>query len=181
MLVTESAICKLIKDLSAGKTSGYDGIDTEHITFGGPMMVTVIIKIFNRAITTAIFPEIFKFGLLIPIPKPGRKYYTDKNNTHGITLLTTIGKLYEKVIKMRLKEYCHDKGIEVTCDMQGAGKQNVSSLHTNFIMREAIHYANDRVCTVHVAYLDTEKVFDKLWQNELLCKLHEKGINSTLR
>ncbi len=138
MLVTESEICKFINGLSAGKASGYDGIDTEHITFGGPMMVTVINKIFNKAIiTTAIFPEVIIFGLLIPIP--GRKDYTDKNNSHGITLLTTIGKLHEKLIKMRLIEDCHDKGIEVTCDMQGAGKQNVSILHTNFIMREAIH------------------------------------------
>ncbi len=56
----------------------------------------------------------------------------------------------------------YDKGIEVTCDMQGAGKQNVSILHTNFIMREAIHYANDRGSTVHVACLDIEKDFDKV-------------------
>ncbi len=64
--------------------------------------------------------------------------------------------------------------------MQGAGKQNVSSLHTNFNMREAIHYANDRGSTVHVVCLDIEKAFDKVWQNGLLYKLHEKGINSTL-
>ncbi len=144
------------------------------------MMVTVITKIFNRAITTASFPQVFKFDLLIPIPKPGRKDYTDKNNSHEITLLTRIGKLFEKVIKMRLIEDCHDKGIEVTCDMQGAGKHNVSSLHTNFIMREAIHYANDRGSTVHVACLDIDKAFDKVWQNGLLYKLHLKGINSTL-
>ncbi len=31
-----------------------------------------------------------------------------------------------------------------------------------------------------VACLDIEKVFDKVWQNGLLYKLHEKGINSTL-
>ncbi len=30
MLVTESEICKLMKELSAGKAGGYDGIDTEH-------------------------------------------------------------------------------------------------------------------------------------------------------
>ncbi len=46
--------------------------------------------------------------------------------------------------------------------MQGVGKQNVPSLHTNFIMREAIHYANDRGSTVHVACLDIEKAFDKV-------------------
>ncbi len=40
---------------------------------------------------------------------------------------------------MRLIEDCHDKGVEVTCDTQGAGKPNVSSFHTNFIKREAIN------------------------------------------
>ncbi len=63
---------------------------------------------------------------------------------------------------MRLIEDCHDKGIEVACGMQGAGQQNVSSLHTNFIMRQAIHDANDRGSTVYVAYLDIEKAFDKV-------------------
>ncbi len=104
MLVTESEICELINRLSAGKASVYDGIDTKYIKFGGPMMVTVITKIFNRAITTVIFPEVFKFGLLIPIPNSGRTDYIDNNNSHGITLLTTIRKLYEKVFKMRLIE-----------------------------------------------------------------------------
>ncbi len=63
---------------------------------------------------------------------------------------------------MRLIEDCHDKGIDITCDMQGAGKQNVSNLHTNFIMREAIHHANDRGNTVHVACLDIEKALDNV-------------------
>ncbi len=75
------------------------------------MMVTVITKIFNMVIMTAILTDVFKFCLLIPIPKPARKDYTDKNNSCGITLLKTIGKLYEKVTKMRLIEDCHDKGI----------------------------------------------------------------------
>ncbi len=57
---------------------------------------------------------------------------------------------------MRLIEDCHDKVIEVTCDMQGAGS------------------------TVDVACLYIEKAFDKVWQNGLMYKLHEKGINSTL-
>ncbi len=166
--------------MSAGKASEYDRIDTEHNKFGGSIMVTGITKIFNRTISTAIFPEDLKFGLLIPIPMPGRKDYTDKNNSHVITLLTTIGKLYDKVIKMRLIEDCHEKGIEVTCDIQEAGQHNVSSLHTSFIVTEAIHYANDEGSTVHVACLDVEKAFDKVWQNGLLYKLHDHGLNSTL-
>ncbi len=60
--------------------------------------------------------------------------------------------------------------------MQGAGKKNISCLHTNFLLRETIHFANDRGSAVHVACLDIEKV----WQNGLLYKLYRKGINTTL-
>ncbi len=87
----------MVKDLPSGKVSGYDGIDTEHIKYGGKMMVTIITKLFNRAIEQAIFPKVFKFGLLIPIPKPGKSDYTNKkNNSRGITRLTTIGKYMRK-------------------------------------------------------------------------------------
>ncbi len=64
--------------------------------------------------------------------------------------------------------------------MQGAGKKNISCLHTNFLLRETIHFANDRRSTVHVACLNIEKAFDKVWQNGLLYKLYKKGINTTL-
>ncbi len=64
--------------------------------------------------------------------------------------------------------------------MQGVGKKNVSSHHTNFIIREATHYSNDRGITVHVACLNITKAFDKVWQNKQRYKLHEKSINLTL-
>ncbi len=79
-------------DIENLKNIGYDGIDTEHIKLGGKMLVMIITKLFNRAIEPAIFPKDFKFELLIPIPKPGKSDYTNKNNCRGITLRTTIGK-----------------------------------------------------------------------------------------
>ncbi len=64
--------------------------------------------------------------------------------------------------------------------MQGAGKTNISCLHTNFLLRETIHFANDRGSAVHVARFDIEKAFNKVWQNGLLYKLYKKVINTTL-
>ncbi len=45
LLVTECEIRQLIKDLPMGKASGYHSIDTEHIKFGGPLMVNVLIDL----------------------------------------------------------------------------------------------------------------------------------------
>ncbi len=172
----------LVKKLPSGKASGYDGIDTEHIKYGGKMMVTIITKLFNRALEQAIFPKVFKFGQLIPISKPGKSDYTNKHNSCGITLLTTIEKIYEKVIKSRIIDDFERKGVPVTSKMQGVGNKNISYLHRNFLLRETtIHFTNDSGNAVHVACLDIEKAFNKIWQNGLLYKLYKKKINTTLR
>ncbi len=84
-------------------------------------MVKVLTDLFNMALN---FPKAFKFGLLIPIPKPGKRDHTEKGNSQSITLLTTIGKLYEKVIKDRIVKDFKTRGVELTSKMQGTGKQN---------------------------------------------------------
>ena len=44
-------------------------------------------------------------------------------------------------------------------------------------MREIIHYANDRMSNLYVAFLDIEKAFDNVWQYGLLYKLKRKSLN----
>jgi hypothetical protein len=143
-------------------------------------MVTVITKLFNQSMNLGIFPHCFKYGLLIPIPKPGKQDYTDKNNSRGITLLTTLGKLYEKVLHEKLVQDCTSKNIPFTNELQDAGKKNISCLHSNFLMRETVHYVRKRNKSVYLAFLDIEKAFDKVWQNGLLFKLLKKNVNSKI-
>ncbi len=59
ILVTEDEIKELNKDLPLGKASGYVGIDTKHIKYGGKMMVMIITKLFNRALEKSHFPQRF--------------------------------------------------------------------------------------------------------------------------
>ena len=178
--ITEEKIRQMIKELAKGKASGYDGIDNEHIIYGGDMVLKITTQVFNSALKQGMFPQNFKFGLLIPIPKPGKKDHTLKGNSRGITLLTSLGKMYEKVVKDMIVEDFQRKDIMVTCNMQGAGQKNVSSMHTSMLLRETITYARDRGSTVYTALLDIEKAFDKVWQNGLLYKLYIKGLSPTL-
>ncbi len=63
------------------------------------------------------------------------------------------------MIKERIVKDFKARGVKLTCKMQGTGKEMISSLHTNFVPRETIHYANERTSTVYIACLDIEKGF----------------------
>ena len=180
IFTTEGEVREMIKALKLNKACGYDEITGEHLKYGGNMLVKVITRLFNRCLELKIFPKIFKYGLLVVIPKPGKQDYLDKNNYRGITLLTTIGKLYEKLIKQKIEQDSRIRNCPITSSNQGAGKEKILSLHTNFLLRETISYANERNQSVHIACLDIEKAFDKVWQQGLLYKLHKKQINTTI-
>ncbi len=87
------------------------------------------------ALNLAVFQTTFMFGLLIRFHKPGKRSHTEKVNSKSIILLTTIGKLYEKIIKDIIVKDFKIRGIELTCKMQGAGKEMISNLRTNFVLR----------------------------------------------
>ena len=61
----------------------------------------MLTKIFNYALSTGYYPNSFKNGTMILIPKPG-KDLSNPASYRPITLLNTIGKLYGKIINNRL-------------------------------------------------------------------------------
>ena len=121
-----------------------------------------------------MIPEHCKKGIMVPIPKPG-KDCSVKDNNRGITLLTVIYKLFEKVLMEREKEWFSRSDV---CDeIQSAGQDKCSSLHTSFLVQECVSYNVNRGCSVYGGSLDTAKAFDSVWINGLLYKLHELGID----
>ena len=82
-----------VQSLKSNKAPGWDHITSEHIKNSGPFVKSVITWIMNSMIEQAVIPEHLKRGLLVPIPKPN-KDSTVKDNNRGITLLTTLYKLF---------------------------------------------------------------------------------------
>ena len=108
-------------------------------------------------------PESLKCGVIVPIPK-GNKDQSDPNNSRGITLLSTLSKVYDKLL---LKRYEHWYKYKVS-SLQGIADDCSSSLTTALILHETI--ANNNGAT-YVALLDVKKAFDSVWINGMLYKL----------
>ena len=127
---------------------------TEHLKYGGSIVRATITWVMNSIIWSGIIPVSLKKGLLVPIPKPN-KDQSIKDNNRGITLLPSLYKLFEKLIIHRETHWLSSS--KVCDDIQSCGKANCSSMHTSFVVQEAIAYNVSRGETVYGAFLDTKK------------------------
>jgi len=76
-----------------------------------PYVLSPLTYIFNKALSTGIFPERLKFSEAIPLFKKGD--ITEFSNYRSISLLTSFSKIIEKIIYKSLYSYLNDNNILV--------------------------------------------------------------------
>ena len=96
--------------LSSQKNSapGFDNIPWSIVKKLDYNIHIFIIKLFNYCVMHRCFPEIWKKGQIIVIPKPNTDH-TRANNYRPITLLPVLGKLLEKIIRNKIELIAKNK------------------------------------------------------------------------
>ncbi len=173
--VKAEEVGKICKGLKSGKAPGWDGVTPEHLKYGGDVLHQYIAILVNSIIEHEYVPESFRKGVIVSLPKADKdQLYRD--NYRGITLLPVLSKVYDKVILPKTNKWFYD----MVCDMQGAGQEKCSSLHTSLLLQETIAYHQERFGTVYAGFLDTKKAFDTVWIDGLLFKLYKSGIDGKI-
>ena len=113
----------------------------------------------------------FRVGNIIPIPKGHDKDLTDPSNYRGISLLSVIAKVFEKVLLARLTDL---EG--KLSPLQGGFRTGVSCLHSAFVLQEAVLSLREKKRKVFVAFLDVKKAFDTVWHAGLFVKLFHNEV-----
>ena len=165
-LVSEEEVRSIIHSLPLKKAAGPDHVTNEHLKFGGSILPPILSSLFNAILISGHIPTPFKLGLIIPIPKGHDKDLSIPTNYRGITLLSVIGKVFEKVLLHRVS----DQQAHLN-PLQGGFRPGFSCLHSAFILQEAISSVRERKKKVFVAFLDVKKAFDTVWHEGLLLKL----------
>jgi hypothetical protein len=104
---------------------------------------------------------------VIQIPKPGRDH-SDQSNYRPISLLSSISKILERIIRRRLNTFI--SGHNVLPDHQfGVGAVHSTSHQLNRVIR---HVKNRRaqVKSTEMLLLDVERAFHSVWHDALLHK-----------
>lgn len=157
-----------INQLPLKKSPGYDLIPNIVLKYLTPKALTIISSIFNRCMTIGYFPTRWKHAEIILFNKPG-KNKTKPENYRPISLLTTLSKLFEKIILSRLSDFLQENSIIPDC--QFGFRANHSTTHQILRIYEKITNGFENKQHTTIAFLDVAQAFDKVWLKGLLYKL----------
>ena len=111
LLISVDEICTAINQLSNGKSSGPDRLLNEFFVHGKDTLTPYFHILFNKIFTSSYFPEIWSVGEVIPLHKKGDKNNVD--NYRGITLLSTLGKLFTRILNNRLTTWAESYSVYI--------------------------------------------------------------------
>lgn len=129
--------------------------------------------IFNSCLRLSYFPTIWKIAHIIPILKPN-KSPDNPLNYRPISLLSSIGKIFEKCILYRLNNYLNS--INAIPQYQFGFRTSLSTNHQILRLTEDILLAFQKFQYFCAVFLDIEKAFDTVWHPGLLYKLSLLGV-----
>jgi hypothetical protein len=159
---------KLINSMKLRKACGIDGIPNECLRHLPRRPLVHLTHLFNNCIRLSHFPTSWKEAKVITLPKPGKDPKFPQN-LRPISLLSTMGKLLEKVVLKIVQRHTEERGLHNACQFGFRACHNT----TLQCMRLTDHVTpnfNNNMSTGAI-FLDIEKAFDTTWHPGVLYKL----------
>lgn len=158
----------IIKDLKLKKTGGLDNIKNtyiKHLSKEGIQFLTFII---NACLKMQYFPIKWKIAKIIPICKAGKPPDL-ASGYRPISLLSSLSKIYEKILKEKMLKYISDE--KIFPDQQFGFRRFHSTSHQ--VKRICQHVKSKRIQgkSTGMILLDIEKAFDSVWHKGIIYKM----------
>lgn len=172
--VTIDDIVSKLKSLDSRKSAGPDNVPPRFLVNCMHTLSYPIHKLFTKSLSSGVFPDLWKFSLLMPIFKKGNK--SEVTNYRPICIMSTLPKLFESLVLDKLISRIN---------------RTISPLQHGFIkgrstLSNLILYTNDIVNALNAShqtdsiYTDFSKAFDKVNHKILIHKLKMLGIRGIM-
>lgn len=165
----EITVFNCLRKLKFSYKCGPDGIPSSLLINCAAAFTSPLIHIFNTSIKYGFFPTYWKDSFIIPLFKSGCK--SNIENYRGIAKLSTLPKLFEKIITDQL---CHQVSSILSPVQHGFKKgcsANTNLLHLTTVVNRGFVQQKQ----TDVIYTDFSKAFDKVNHKLLLKKLDYIG------
>ena len=178
--ILESEVSSACRSVKLGKACGADYVAPEHVKYGGAALWKHLTRLFNLFHSKGYMPGSLKVGKIVTLIKDKKKPVYDPNNYRGITLLSTLYKLFEKVILARFLSWIRSNNVDFPDPCQFAYQKRLSCINLSMTLQECVAHNIERGSKVYACFFDTSKAFDVVWHKGLFTKLFELGVNGKL-
>ena len=172
--VETAEIFSIVRSFRNGKARDIHGLSAEHLKYAVEIVAHPLANLTNFILSTGYIPSVLLEGLLTPVPKKD-KDQTLPTNYRGITVLSILGKVLEKVLQKRTEELLTKNQSRL---QRGFTKKS-SSVNAALLISEVQNEAKDRGEFLSLVTLDAAKAFDVVWQASLLRKIYHEGVDGT--
>lgn len=167
--VTEEYVQDLIYETPLRKSAGHDDIKNIMIRYLPCEAVLYFTYVINSCIKLQYFPKAWKTAKIVPIWKPG-KPNNIAESYRPISLLSSLSKIFEKVIKNKLFQFINAN--QLIPNEQFGFRQFHSTTHQIKRIANHVKISFENRKSTGLILLDIEKAFDSIWHDGLIHKLN---------
>ena len=165
-----------IKQLKNNKSGGPDRLLNEFFSCGIDILPQYLHKLFNVLFDKGYFPASWAEGHIIPIHKKGSMDLPE--NYRGITLLSTLGKLFTKILNSRLTDWAENYGVYI--EAQAGFRSKMGTIDNIFVLHGLITHLINKGRKLYCAFVDFRKAFDFVNRDILWFKLIKLGVRGKI-
>lgn len=171
-----STYVKSVQQLNNNKSGGPDLYLNELFKHGKYVLSSYLLLLFNKIFEKGYFPEAWTEGFVIPLHKKGN--INDVNNYRGITLLSTLGKLFTRLLNNRLCEWSEKYSVYV--EAQAGFRSKMGTVDNVFVLHGLVSHLINNGEKLYAALIDFSKAFDYVSRDNLWMKLVKLGIRGPI-
>lgn len=176
IFLTPEEVEDALQTLKLGKSSGPDGINNRVLKELSSELANPLCSLYNFSLQHSIVPDSWKEANVSPIYKKDDP--SDVSNYRPISLLNTLGKVFEKIVHKHLFNFLSSH--KIITNLQSGFVPGDSTVNQLVTIYDTFCKALDDGKEVRAVFCDVSKAFDRVWHRGLLLKLRSVGITGSL-
>lgn len=167
---------KSLRAAKKNKAIGIDNIPNEIIK--NEKSAILLQMLFNKLFISGTQPSLWNISIVKPIPKPSLVDPRIPLQYRGISLLSTVYKIFTSILNNRLIK-CFEEN-QILADEQNGFRKSRACIDHIFSLTSIIRIRKHNKLSTYAAFIDFEKAFDRVDRNLLLYKLLQNGISKQI-